>query len=510
MFMENEKKKILIFIVCYHAQDFIEFVLARIPQRIWEHEDYKAEVLIIDDQSNDQTFYKALDYSRKHNDLKITVFRNSKNQGYGGNQKIGYHYAIQNGFHAVVLLHGDGQYAPEALEDMIAPIINNEADVVLGSRMISKENALKGKMPLYKWIGNISLTLTQNLILGSHLAEFHTGYRAFSVAALSSVPFEYNSDYYDFDTDILIQMLDKGVRISEISIPTFYGEEVSRVRVFKYGWLIIKSSLLSRIMKFGILYHPKFDYDIENSVYTLKLGYPSSHTFALDRIQENSMVLDLGCGPGLMSRELSKKGARIISVDQFITPMTKEYSYKSIQSNIEDLDQSEIPEKVDTVLILDLIEHLRSPESFLYKMREQFCGYEAEFIITTGNIGFLPIRLGLLFGQFNYGKRGILDITHTRLFTFYSLRRLLIQSGFEILEEKGIPAPFPLAFNNKISHLLVRINEILIRLLKSVFSYQMFFVVKPRPTLKLLLQRSKMTSEDLIQKFDADKGLSNV
>ena len=505
--MITKKLKVLIFIVCYHAQDFIESVLERIPQSVWKNENYDVEVLVIDDQSTDLTFHKTAEYAKKHDELKITVFYNSKNQGYGGNQKIGYHYAIQSGFDAVVLLHGDGQYAPEALGDLIEPILNEEADVVLGSRMILKRDAIKGRMPAYKWIGNISLTWMQNFILGSHLTEFHTGYRAFRVTALASIPFENNSDYYDFDTDILIQMLDVGKRIKEIPIPTFYGKEISRVKVFKYGWLILKSSILSRVMKLGIFYDPKFDYETNNSVYTLKLGYPSSHTFALDRVEANSKVLDLGCGPGLMTRALSEKGVKTISVDQFITPMARRYSYRVIQGDIETLDRDEISEKVDTILILDLIEHLKSPESFLQKLREQFCGDETEFILTTGNIAFLPIRLGLLLGQFNYGKRGILDLTHTRLFTFSSMRRLLIQTGFEIIEEKGIPAPFPLALNNsKFSKFLIQLNDLLIRLSKSVFSYQIFFVAKPRPTLALLLQRARKTSEGLLSKeLAADK-----
>lgn len=498
-------KKVLIFIVCYLAEDFIEFVLERIPKGIWNRPDLDVEVLVIDDQSSDQTYYKAVKYSRMHDDLDITVLYNPKNQGYGGNQKIGYLYAIQNAFDIVVLLHGDGQYAPEMIEDMIAPILCDEADLVLGSRMVAKRGAIKSGMPFYKWIGNISLTLMQNFILGSHLAEFHTGYRAFRVAALNSIPFEYNSDYYDFDTDILIQFLDTGKRIREIPIPVFYGKEISRVKVFKYGLLILKSSLLSRIMKFGILYHRKFDYDGENSVYTLKLGYLSSHTMALNKVRPKSLVLDLGCGPGLMAQELQKKGTKVISVDQYITPLAREHSDAVIESDIESLDVHQVPEGVETVLVLDLIEHLGSPEAFLYKMRERFCGGETEFILTTGNIAFIPIRLGLLFGQFNYGKRGILDLTHTRLFTFYSMRRLLTQTGFEILEEKGIPAPFPLALNqSKFSMFLLKVNTFLIHISKSLFSYQMFFVVKPRPTLPFLLYSAKRTSEKLLKHIVSD------
>ena len=189
------KPKVLILIVSYHAEQFIQAVLNRIPAEIWQNERFDTEVLIIDDQSqgSDLRPRRRLRPAAAGK-TNITVLYNPKNQGYGGNQKIGYHYAIDKGFDAVVLLHGDGQYAPEHLRAMIAPLLDNTADVVLGSRMINRADALRGKMPFYKWIGNQILTFCQNRILGSNLAEFHTGYRAFRVSALASIPFERNSE----------------------------------------------------------------------------------------------------------------------------------------------------------------------------------------------------------------------------------------------------------------------------------------------------------------------------
>jgi len=175
-------------------------------------------------------------------------------------------------------MHGDGQYPPEFINEIIQPIINEEADVVFGSRMIYKGDALKGNMPLYKWIGNQILTNFQNLILQSNLSEFHTGYRAYSVSTLASIPFMHNSNYFDFDTDIIIQLLDTNKRIKEIAIPTFYGDEISRVNGIKYAALIIRSSILSRFMHYGIFYHPKFDYyeekENDNSFYNLNWVFP--------------------------------------------------------------------------------------------------------------------------------------------------------------------------------------------------------------------------------------------
>ena len=114
--------------------------------------------------------------------FKITVLYNPVNQGYGGNQKIGYHYAIERGFDFVALLHGDGQYAPEFLPALIEPLLKGEADAVFGSRMMNKRDALKGGMPLYKFVGNRILTSIQNRVLGANLTEFHSGYRVYSVA----------------------------------------------------------------------------------------------------------------------------------------------------------------------------------------------------------------------------------------------------------------------------------------------------------------------------------------
>jgi glycosyltransferase involved in cell wall biosynthesis len=485
------KPKVLIFIVSYHAEEFIEAVLNRIPDEIWRNDRFEAEVLIIDDQSPDQTFERAVDYARQSNKPNITVLYNPKNQGYGGNQKIGYHYAIAKGFDAVVLLHGDGQYAPEHLPAMLKPLLDDTADVVLGSRMINRSDALRGKMPFYKWVGNQILTYCQNRILGSGLAEFHTGYRAFKVSALAAIPFARNSDYFDFDTEILIQLMDTRKRFAEIPVPTFYGDEISRVNGLKYAALIIRSSLQSRVMKLGIFYDARFDYESAATQYTPKFGYPSSHQFALDRVRPDSTVLDIGSGPGFMARELSRKGVRTISLDRSIDGAARASSHKVIEADVEAFDFSD-QAGVDTILLLDVIEHVVSPEQLLKRVRDRYCANAPEVIITTGNVAFLPLRLALLCGQFNYSRRGILDLTHTRLFTFASLRRLLAQSGYEIVAVSGLPAPFPLALGNGwLARTLLGLNSLLIKLSKRLFSYHIAIVAIPKPTVNLLLRRAQ-------------------
>src|SRR5438105_7643277 len=159
-------KRLLIFIVAYNAATTIEKVLNRIPRTLQSQD---VEILIIDDSSKDDTFLNGLRYQQRHSAFKITVLRTPQNQGYGGNQKLGYRYAIDNGFDIVALIHGDGQYAPEKLSALLKPLIADEADAVLGSRMIENGAARRGGMPFYKRIGNRILTAFENKFIGARL-----------------------------------------------------------------------------------------------------------------------------------------------------------------------------------------------------------------------------------------------------------------------------------------------------------------------------------------------------
>ena len=249
-----KKKKIAIFIIAYQAVTTFDKVIRRIPKSVY---DDVAEIFLIDDSSNDNTYYAAVGYKHMHNLRKLNVFRNPKNMGYGGNQKRGYNYAIQRGSDIVVMLHGDAQYGPEALPRILKPLIEGKADMVFGSRMHG--DPLKGGMPFIKYYGNRLLTAIQNLLLGTNLTEFHSGYRAFSCHALKQIPFNKCSDDFHFDTEILIQFIEKGLRIREVPIPTFYGDEISRVKIFQYGYNVLKSTCEYLLHKKSVLYREKYD-----------------------------------------------------------------------------------------------------------------------------------------------------------------------------------------------------------------------------------------------------------
>jgi glycosyltransferase involved in cell wall biosynthesis len=486
-----QKKRLLVFVVAYYAESTLKEVLERIPAELFR--SYQCEILVIDDGSEDRTFAIGEEYRKAHPHIPLTVLRNELNQGYGGNQKIGYAYAIAEGFDLVALLHGDAQYAPEELPRLCAPVAAGDADAVFGSRMMTSGAALKGGMPLYKYVGNKILTRIQNAMLGTKLSEFHSGFRVYSVPVLAKLPLRLNSNDFHFDTEIIIQLLNLGARISELPIPTYYGDEICRVNGMKYAKDVVLATLRNAAHRTGILYQRRFDTRPTTERYALKLGYPSSHAYAIDAVPRGATVLDIGGGSGAVARELTKKGCQVCVVDQY-EPMHKE---PGITYDVRDLDAK--PPEVkgfSHLLMLDVIEHLVDPESLIDQIHEQFTHDTQTLILTTPNIAFAVQRLQLLLGQFNYNHTGILDFTHRRLFNLGGLVRLLRDSGFRIKEVRGVPAPFPKALGDgKLARALLRINLALIRVSKTVFSYQIYVVAESTPALSFLVARARESGE---------------
>ena len=297
---------------------------------------------------------------------------------------------------------------------------------------------------------------------------------------------------FHFDTEVVIQLVMAGFRIKEVPIPTYYGDEICRVNGVRYAKDVVATTIASRLHRLSIFYNRKFDLaGAGNRHYDLKLGYRSSHSVVLDAVPAGARVLDIGCGPGEFARELAKKGCIVDGADQF--PPAESSAFRRFIPWTEPDPLPVEPHGYDDVLLLDIIEHLRDPEGLLEGLRRASARREKtpRMIVTTGNVGFAVVRLQLLFGNFNYGKRGILDLTHTRLFTFASLRRLFEQSGFDVERLEGLPAPFPLAFGmNGMSRALIRLNTLLIRCLPGLFSYQILLIATPRPTVEALLDDS--------------------
>jgi len=487
------KKKVLVFIVAFNAERTIEKVLNRIPAAMAE---YETEILVIDDASRDATVARAQQYGQRLDPrFRVTVLGNP---GYGGNQKIGYLYAIRHGFDAVALLHGDGQYAPEKLPELVSQLFTQEADAVFGSRMLVAGAALKGGMPLYKWLGNKILTFVQNALLGQRLSEFHSGYRVYRVSALGQLPFILNTRDFHFDTEIIIQLVLARLKIVELPITTYYGDEICHVDGLRYAWDVARTTLVAKLQGLGIYYQRRFDITPADSAsleqnrsnYQSKTAFVSTHSLAIADVPAGASVVDIGCGSGFIASELQRKGCKVIGLDQLDTPPAGVDAYHQFG-----LDQSEFPLSLADathVLLLDVIEHAADPEQFMTKLYKA-CGdnFNLAFIASTGNVAFAPVRLSLLLGGFHYGKRGILDMTHKRLFTFATFAGLFEECGFEVTKVVGVPAPFQLALGDTaLARCLSGFNRLLIKLSKGLFAYQIYLLVKPYPSVDYLLERA--------------------
>lgn len=490
--IKDFQEKILIFFPAYNAEKTIQNVLSAIPLNI---SDFNYEILILDDCSQDETFKTALAHKEELNHLNINILRNPENQGYGGNQKIGLHYAIKNQFNILVVFPPDGKYSLAHIQLLMDIFKDSKVDILLGSRINPDLRPIKNGMPALRYLGVKVLTGFQNIILRTQFSDLHSCFRAYRVKALRNIPYELNTNDYHFDTEIFIQFLLKKLLIKEIPIPISYETGMSSERGLKYAWNVLLTTLTPIFHQISLFYERKYDVQEGSSKYTLKTGFASSHQFAIDNVTPGSNVLDIGCGDSLVGQELRKKNCYLESIDAE-DPTDKAKINKFTKM---DLNTPNLPidiERFDYILLLDVLEHLEEPEKFIYHLRARANGKTPKFIVSVPNIGFFIMRFQLLMGRFSYGVRGILDLGHRRLFTFKTIYRLLDQAGFKIMQRKGLPAPFPLAIGlNPISKLMIKLNELVIRILPKLFSYQIILIATPLPTPESLLKSTDKNSQ---------------
>jgi glycosyltransferase involved in cell wall biosynthesis len=249
--MMSEQFKVIVVMPAYNAAKTLERTYNDLPREVVD------KIILVDDVSQDET----VEIARR---LGLKVIVHIQNKGYGGNQKTCYLEALKDGADIVVMLHPDYQYDSTLVPELIRPIQEGRADMVMGSRFLSGK-PLAGGMPIYKYISNRFLTTVENLTLGQHLSECHTGFRAFSRRLLATIPFLLNSDKFVFDTETIVQSVAFGFEIAEIAVPTRYFKEASSVD-FKnsviYGlstlWVMIKYLL----NKFRLVRYPQFSTEL--------------------------------------------------------------------------------------------------------------------------------------------------------------------------------------------------------------------------------------------------------
>jgi len=254
-------KKIVVVMPAYHAEKTLAACHAAIPHDIVD------DVLLVDDASDDATVAVA-------QSLGIRAHRHPANRGYGGNQKTCYALALDAGADIVVMLHPDYQYEPRLITAMAAMLASDVYDVVIGSRILGN-TAIAGGMPRYKYVFNRALTAIENLLIGSKLSEFHSGYRAFSRSVLETLPLAANSDDFVFDNQMLVQAHAFGQRIGEISCPTKYFPEASEInfrRSVIYGFGVLRVAMTYRLWKWGLTKPKLFSTDAGDRLAAVRIA----------------------------------------------------------------------------------------------------------------------------------------------------------------------------------------------------------------------------------------------
>lgn len=243
--MQQQNKKIIAVLPAYNAEKTLRRTFDDIPKGLI------SDIILVDDYSRDNTVRIA-------QSLGIETFRHSQNKGYGANQKTCYTKALELGADVVIMIHPDYQYDPKITPDLIIPILDGQADAVFGSRI---HNALKNRMPFWKYLGNIFLTMIENKILNLKLSEYHSGFRAYSRDYLEKAKFQFNSDNFLFDTEIIIQGKIHGLRIQEIPIEVRYFPEASSIKFLPsvlYGFGIIKTLIKYKLHQRKIKFYEQF------------------------------------------------------------------------------------------------------------------------------------------------------------------------------------------------------------------------------------------------------------
>ncbi len=440
-------KRLGVFVISYNAELLIQDTLRRIPDDVWRAVEV---VYVVDDCSMDETTRKAMEYPDPYG--KLQVFRNRVNRRYGGNQKFGYQYAVDRGLDAVIMLHGDGQYAPEMLPDLFRPLVSEDADVVIGSRMINRRDALKGGMPKYKFVANIFLTWVENLLSGLSMSEFHSGYRGYSTRFLKRIPLWENSNEWHFDTHILFQARQAEAKIVELPIPTRYADEVCHVNGVSYGLNCIWSALLYRLHRWGLIRLNRYDIAPRALVEARKLDDPySSHSLILRRLRHMKLagdkVLDLGFGCAAIASALHQDGVVLDGIDRDPRAVAESGSlFRSVFPNdLNRLDDIPLQEKYDIILAADILQFLVDPPDVLSRLKKHLVK-GGLLAVALPNVVNLQTRLRILFGKFPLHHRGILEEQALHFYTLDSMRQLLQKAGWKVEAADVTSIPLTVVF----------------------------------------------------------------
>jgi glycosyltransferase involved in cell wall biosynthesis len=488
--------KLGILVVAYNAASTLAKVLDRIPQSFRPR---ITNVLVYDDNSDDATYLVGLGYQSLDPGFPLTVIRHPQNLGYGGNQKAGFRWAIEHGLDAVVLLHGDGKYAPEELPAMVEPLERGECDAVFGSRMLVPGEARAGGMPLYRLFGNKVLSAFDNAMVGLELSEWHSGYRAYRVAALRDLPFETNSNGFDFDSQIIIQLHESGKRIVEIPIPTFYGGEISSVNGLTYARDTAAEAARYRLHKMGF---GTGDAAFASADHELKQGEETSDGRIVSwmRGRPPARVLHLGCLDGSLSERLEKLGHEVTAVEGEELGLVRDRVHRFLEADLDEGIPRQAGTGYDVVLLSDALTRARQPE-LLLAQAHGVLGPRGTVVACVANFGHWYPRSRVILGAFDYDRRGILDNRSVRFYTRRSFERLAESEGYQVQRREALGLPVEVlrrgsrragAPTGRMGDLGPRMGSLGVALRPTLFAYQFLYELAPADRARSLTRESPL------------------
>lgn len=434
-------------VVLLEASPDVDRALDRIPPAVWSNLE------------------EVVTFGNDDGRPKVTALPRLSNNAPGALRKAAFTYFLERGFDIIAFLRSDGLYPPELLAGLYRPIVADQADAVFGSPNVNHGGPLNE---------------LEKMMFGIDLSNFHCGYRAYSLAALRSIQWQRLSDGETFDLELVLKLRHQNFRIKELPIPGDCGSRVPLLRTLKQS---IKTAYRYSQTSRSVKRYPEFEEYFVH--YPIKESKRSSHAYAEMLVGTGNEVLDIGCGEGILAAKLSGNGNRVTGAD--ILPRAANESaleqYFSVDLNhgIEPMVQTLDGKTFDRVLLLDVIEHLLQPEPLLAQCRG-LLKPDGRLILSVPNIANLTVRLSLLFGRFDYTERGILDKTHVRFFTRKTVRRMLRENGYEIVEERETVMPVEILFGLPAANPLMRFaNNVLgglTRILPGVFGYQIMLVLR--------------------------------
>jgi SAM-dependent methyltransferase len=357
-------------------------------------------------------------------------------QGYGADLKAAYALALERGAERVAVLHGHGQYPPELLPSLLAPLDNGVADAAFACRTIDMRRAIDGGMELYKYAGNRLLSRFENLLLNTRLSELHSGYRVFTADALSAVPFDRNSDLWHFDTQVITQLVAAKMRLAEVRMGSYSSEEIRTLNGLTYAAHVAGSVIEYKLHELGLRSSPRYRVRTE---YDVKQSALASHARLLDMVGPYPLrILDVGCGDGTLSRELEQRGHTVTAID-FEQPRVElnEFILANVNEGIP------VPEgrQFDLILLADVLEHVPDPADLLRSL-SGYLDTGGRFLVSLPNVVHWSVRASVALGRFEYANRGLLDRGHLRFFTRRSALRLFRDCGLMVAERATTPTPW--------------------------------------------------------------------